>query len=247
MKELSGRTRRAVLLRSFSVQGSWNYETLIGTGFAFTLLPALRHAYDGDEEGLSEAVRRHAEVFNSHPYLATVAAGAVSRLEADRVDPRVIERFKSALRGSLGSLGDQLVWLAWRPASMLLALALALAGAGWGLAVAAFLLVYNALHFALRVWGFRTGLAAGLEVGKAVRSAPLQELGRRAADAGAVLAGVAVVLALAPAMADADWTRLGIGVGGAGVGLWLGLRARRVADAVVGAVWALAIILGLIS
>ena len=30
-----------VLLRSLLVQGSWNYETLIGTGFAFTIVPVL--------------------------------------------------------------------------------------------------------------------------------------------------------------------------------------------------------------
>ncbi len=104
MSTLSRRTRLALFLRSFSVQGSWNYQTLIGTGFAFLLLPALRRVYRGEEEALREAVARHSELFNSHPYLVTVAAGAVARLEEERTPPEVIRRFKSALRGCLGSL-----------------------------------------------------------------------------------------------------------------------------------------------
>ena len=143
----------AVLLRSFAVQGSWNYETLIGTGFAFSLLPVLRKLYAGDEEALRAAIARHNSLFNSHPYLATIAMGAVARLEADGADPKTIDRFKIAMRGSLGSMGDQLVWCAWRPASALLGVLLLLAGATWWVAIAAFLVVYNAMHLGLRAWG----------------------------------------------------------------------------------------------
>src|SRR5690606_33407159 len=133
MKRLPRRLALRVLLRSFTVQGSWNYETLIGTGFAFTLLPVLRHLYPADTEAFRAALARHTEVFNSHPYLATVAVGAVSRLEAEEADPGPIGRFKSALRGSLGSLGDQPVWSAWKPATVMGGLALAVAGMAWWL------------------------------------------------------------------------------------------------------------------
>ncbi len=232
-------------MRSFAVQGSWNYETLIGTGFAFTLLPALRLVYDGDREGLRAAMERHAGVFNSHPYLATLAVGAVSRLEADRVDPQLVERFKSAMRGSLGSLGDQLVWGAWRPASVLVALVLMLAGAAWWVALGTFLLLYNALHLGLRAWGLRVGWEAGLDVGKVLREAPLQGITRRAADAGAVLCGVAVVLPAAPLAPDP--IRIVPIVAAIGLGLWLGLATRRVMAAVVGLSWLVASILAWIA
>src|SRR5690606_34203883 len=142
-----------VLLRSLTVQGSWNYETLIGTGFAFTVLPVLRYLHPTDTEAFRSALVRHTEIFNSHPYLATVAVGAVSRLESEGTDPVIIQRFKSALRGSLGSLGDQLVWMAWKPATMMVGLALVLAGTTWWLALGIFLALYNALHLGLRVWG----------------------------------------------------------------------------------------------
>jgi mannose PTS system EIID component len=237
--------RRGLFARSFLVQGSWNYESLVGTGFAFVLLPALRHLFRAEPARLREAVRRHSELFNSHPYLGTLAVGAVARLEADGVEPEVIERFKTAVRGSLGSIGDQLVWLAWRPASALLAIALLVVGAPWWLAVLAFLLVYNALHFWLRVWGLRLGLREGLAVGTAVRDAALGRWSNRAADAGAFLAGVAAVGIIVRA-GPTPWSA-GLAVAGIGAGLWLGLGVRRPAFAVVFAVWAAGLLSGITS
>ena len=151
--------------------------------------------------------------------------GAVARLESEHVDPLVILRFKSALRGSLGSLGDQLVWSAWRPAAALLGILLLLLGVAWWAAVAAFLLVYNTLNFGLRVWGWRVGTASGMNVGRAIREAPLQLLTRRATEVGSLLAGASVALASRPAVHD-PWA---VGVNGAAVaiGIWLGLRTRR--------------------
>ena len=98
MTPLPRSVRRAMLLRSFAVQGSWNYQTLIGTGLAFVLAPALRHVYGADPGRLRDAVGRHAELFNAHPYLAGLAAGALARLEADGVPPETIGRFKNAIR-----------------------------------------------------------------------------------------------------------------------------------------------------
>ena len=128
-------TRLAIFARSLVIQGSWNYRTLIGGGFAFALLPLLRAIHRAEPERLREAVERHAVLFNSHPYLASIALGAVAVLEESREDPRLIERFKAALRGSLGTLGDQLVWAGWRPVCVLLALALLMDGAAWWVGV----------------------------------------------------------------------------------------------------------------
>lgn len=223
-EEFPSSVRRSILLRSLCIQGSWNYQTLIGTGFAFALLPALRHIHQGDPAALERALARHAALFNSHPYLATVAAGAVARIEADGAPPELVDRFKSALRGSLGSMGDRLVWLVWRPTTLLAGLSLLLIGAPWWLAVGVFLVSYNALHLWLRAWGLDTGLAHGLQVGRALREAPLERIGERGGDAGAVLAGFAAALAVGSGAS----TPLGHGVGIAGiaVGLALGLRTR---------------------
>lgn len=233
MSELPARVRRAMLLRSFAVQGSWNYRSLIGTGLAFVLAPALRRIYT-DPEALRGAIGRHAELFNSHPYLATVAAGAIARLEADGVPPETVARFKNAVRGSLGSLGDRLVWLTWRPASVLLALGLALADFPWWVAVPAFLVVYNALHLWLRAWGLKVGLRDGLNIGRTLREAPFETLGTRAANAGALLAGLCAVLSIGETANRAPgWL---LGAVAAALGIYLGARVRGVAAMVLLAV-----------
>ncbi len=105
----------STFLRSFVVQGSWNYHTMLGSGFAFALLPGLRRVYAGDREGYEAAVRRHLEHFNAHPYLVGLALGATLRMEEDGVGAETVHRFKVAVRGPLGSLGDQLVWATWLP------------------------------------------------------------------------------------------------------------------------------------
>jgi PTS system mannose-specific IID component len=185
-----------MFLRSFAIQGSWNYRTLIGGGFAFALLPALRSIYHRDPEARDAAVQRHVHIFNSHPYVVGVALGAVAELEAERVDPDVIDRFKTAVRGALGSLGDALVWAGWRPACALLGLVIVFAGASWWVGPAVFLVVYNAGHIALRTWGFRVGFRHGRKVGDVLRRANLARVQRDVARAGAVLLGLALPLML---------------------------------------------------
>lgn len=245
MKRLPKALALRVLLRSLTVQGSWNYETLIGTGFAFTMLPVLRYLYPDDTEAFRTALSRHTEVFNSHPYLATVAVGAVARLEAEGADPIIIQRFKSALRGSLGSIGDQLVWTAWKPATVMIGLALAVAGVAWGLVLAAFLVTYNVLHFGLRTWGLRVGTSCGLEVGRVLREAPVQQIARRSGDLGALCGGFGVVVASAELLQHSQWNPVAVVCTAAAIagGAWLGPRARLLFAAVLTTAWLIAIVL----
>lgn len=220
----------SVALRSFAVQGSWNYETLIGTGFAFVILPALRRLHR-DPLALERAIRRHEGTFNSHPYLAPLALGAVIRMEEDGEDPVVIERFKAALRSSLGTLGDQLIWAGWRPLCVLSALVLLLLGLPWWAAMAAFLVFYNALHLALMVWGLRVGLAEGRAVAERLRGSALRSMQPKLMAAGSFAAGVALALVVLRGVPTLEmnpgvvWIPLAVLAAAAGA-RW-GERARR--------------------
>jgi len=184
-----------MLLRSFSVQATWNYRTLMGAGFAYVMLPVLRQLYGRDSERLRDAVARHSSVFNCHPYLVGIAAGAVARMEADGADPRLIDRFKAAVRGSLGSLGDQLIWAGWRPVCALLALLFLLVGLPWWVVCGAFLVAYNAGHLAARVYAFRLGWTYSKGVAEKLRQPWVAEVQRRVAMTGAFLVGVLLPLA----------------------------------------------------
>ena len=87
--------------------------------------------------------------------------------------PEVVERFKSAVRGSLGSLGDRLIWAGFRPLCVLLALTAFMLGAGWFLVSAGFLILYNVGHIATRVWAMRFGLRHGKRLGEKLRGVPV--------------------------------------------------------------------------
>jgi len=160
--------------RTFAIQGSWNYATLVGTGIAYAMLPLLRRIHAGDPVRLSQSVERHMQPFNGHPYLCAMAVAALARLEQDEVDPETIERFRAALRGPLGTVGDRAIWGQWRPVTVLLGMLLYLVGVSPGWSIAAFLILYNGGHIAVRAWGYARGWEAGLQVGRFLKDAWLE-------------------------------------------------------------------------
>jgi len=222
MNHSGKRAHLSAFLRSFLIQGSWNNRTMIGGGFAFALLPILRRVHRGDPEAFREALQRHSEHFNAHPYLANLALGAASRMEEEGRDPEEIRRFKLAVRGPLGSMGDALVWVGWRPATVLAALVLALAGAPPGVTVLFFLVLYNVGHLALRIWGFRVGLEWGSQVGDSLRKVAFTKQAERLAGVGVFLLGGLVGIALEWGWAVGSWTLLLLGITGGIWGFWLG-------------------------
>jgi PTS system mannose-specific IID component len=158
--------------------------------------PALR-LLPGGVQGprYSEALGRHARYFNAHPYLAGVAVGALTRAELDGVAPPMIERFRTALGGPLGSVGDRLVWASWLPLCSLIALGAFGFGARPLLVVAIFLVTYNLGHFSLRAWGLRVGFRNGLRVADSLGHPVLRRGPQVVGSAAALLAGAAIPLA----------------------------------------------------
>jgi PTS system mannose-specific IID component len=180
------------LLRLFSVQASYNYERMLGVGMGVAEEPLLRDLpADGPGSPYRAAVARGARFFNAHPYLAGLAVGAAARAEHDGAPADLIERLRAALCGPLGSIGDQLIWAGWLPLLSGLTLAAVALGAGWT-AVAAFLVVYNAGHVALRWWALRAGWTHGVRVASALHHPVLRR--------GAALVGPAMAFAVGAAL-----------------------------------------------
>ncbi|MDA1081275.1 MAG: PTS system mannose/fructose/sorbose family transporter subunit IID [Gemmatimonadetes bacterium] len=226
---LSVGTRMLVLARLLTLQGSYNYETMIGNGIAFAIEPALRLLPGGrGGEAYCAALARQSRYFNAHPYLAAVAVGALARAELSLENLERIERFRTAACGPLGSVGDRLVWAAWLPLCSLIALLTFGLGASPFMVVAVFLGTYNVGHLALRIWGLNVGWSDGLAVAPAL-STPLFRRGPlMLTRVAAVVGGVAIPLALAR---SAGASPLGVfiigGVGAAGA-VMLGLTQGRV-------------------
>lgn len=238
---LSRRAVASAFARSFLIQGSWNYHTMMGSGFAFAMLPGLRSLFGEDPASMDASVRRHLEHFNAHPYLSTVALGAALRLEADGADPETVRRFKIAVRGPLGSLGDSLVWATWLPAVSVAGLVLYWFGLPSWLVVAFFLVVYNTGHLALRAWGFRAGLREGRDVGRSLAQADIAGWTSRLKGVAVGLLGVlaGAVLGGPDGLVDSGVMWGVLGVAAFLAGLFVGHRAWRAAAMAVVAVIAI--------
>lgn len=187
--------RVTVFIRLFAIQASWNYELLVGNGIAFCVEPALRHL-PGGPGGVAyrDALAREARYFNAHPYLAAVAVGSLARAELEQQEPARIERFRTALCGPLGSVGDRLVWAGWLPFCSLVALLAFALGASGLLVVGLFLGLYNAGHVALRAWGIHAGFTEGTRVASVLGNPVLRRGPLWVSRAVALLAGLVVPL-----------------------------------------------------
>ncbi len=222
------RTRLAIFLRLLAVQGSWNYEILMGNGIAFAVEPALR-LLPGGRGGIAyrEAMKRQVGYFNAHPYLAGVAVGALGRAELSGEAPQRIDRFRTACCGPLGSVGDRLVWAGWLPLCSVLALAAFGLGATPAGVVLLFLGSYNIGHVGLRLWGLRAGYSGGLKVATALGTPLLRQGPAHVARAAALIAGVALPLAVRGIVGPAQGALLLIfGIAAAGAVVLTRLHGR---------------------
>ena len=196
-KRLPLGTELAMLVRLLGLQGSWNYESMIGNGIGFCIEPALRLLPGGiHTPRFKEALARESKYFNAHPYLASVAVGALARVELDGEPADKIERFRTALAGPLGSVGDRLIWAGWLPLSSWIALVVFGLGGEPTAVLLTFLGVYNVGHIALRVWGLRVGWNRGMRVAQALANPVLRHGPQVIAPAASFAAGVGVPLAL---------------------------------------------------
>ncbi len=212
--EMDTGLRLSMYLRCLAIQGSWNYELLVGNGVGFCVEPALRQLPGGIDGPLyREALARQSVYFNAHPYLAALAIGALARAEVETVPPARIERFRAALCGPLGSVGDRLVWASWLPACSLVALLLFGVGARPLAVVLGFLVLYNVGHLGLREWALRAGWRHGLRVATALGHPVLQHGPRYIGRVSAVLGGLALPLAVHRAIGGtAPLTPIPVGV-----------------------------------
>ena len=183
--------------RLLMIQSAWNYELLLGNGLGFCIEPALRLLPGGvHTPRFKEALARQSKYFNAHPYLASVAVGALARVELDGEPADQIERFRTALAGPLGSVGDRLIWAGWLPFCSWIALVVFGLGGSPLAVLLTFLGLFNAGHLALRAWGLRVGWNRGMRVAQALGNPVLRHGPNVIVPLTAFAAGVGVPLAL---------------------------------------------------
>lgn len=149
MKKLSRSTRLRVCFKHQFLQGSWNFERMQNGGFAYLMQPALKELYP-DTNDYEEALSRHLEFFNTHPYVSAPIVGIVLNLEEKRangeaISDQKIHDVKVGLMGPLAGVGDPVFWFTMRPILAALGAALAL---NYSLAgPILFFLAWNILRF----------------------------------------------------------------------------------------------------
>ncbi len=188
-------TLARVFWRCLFLQAAWNRRGMQNLGFAYAIAPALRALYV-EPARCEEALARHLQFFNCHPYMAAaILGGAIHHEEkvAAGAEPgRQPLQYKQTLQGPLAALGDGFFWTALRPFFGALAAVGALL-AGWPAIVGA-LLVYNAIHLALRIRLFVVGYEKGDAVVAEIARLGLPVAADRLRASGAALCGVAAAV-----------------------------------------------------
>ena len=187
-------TMLGIFFRSLTIQLSFNFRTMQGLGFAFSLWPLL---FAGKSSELNERkvfLLRHLQMFSTNPYLVPAVIGSVARLEEEGYGDRESENLKKALMGPYAAIGDSFFWGALR----LFCSAWSVLLAVWGSFYAPFmfLLLFSPAQIMIRVGGFIQGFRYGRDGFNYVRSLDLpRESSRLRYGALFILAIVAAALA----------------------------------------------------
>ncbi len=145
---------------SWFIQSSWNYERMMGTGFAHGMLDVEKRLRKDPEE-LKKWMKMHNEFYNTNPWLHNLIYGMVISLEEQGADPETIRGVKTALMGPFAGLGDSIMWFTLLPIAFLLGASLGAQGNILGPIVA--LLIWIPVSWAVKyytlVYGYKYGLS----------------------------------------------------------------------------------------
>ncbi|ACD22081.1 MULTISPECIES: PTS system mannose/fructose/sorbose family transporter subunit IID [unclassified Clostridium] len=189
--KLTKRDRISVWFRSFFLQGSWNYERMQNGGWAYAMIPAIKRLYKTKEEQ-SEALKRHLEFFNTHPYVASPVLGVTLALEEERangapVDDATIQGVKVGMMGPLAGIGDPVFWFTVRP--ILGALGATLAMSGNILGPIIFFVAWNIIRMAFMWYTQEFGYKAGSRISDDLSGSLLQDVTKGASILGMFILG----------------------------------------------------------
>ncbi|MGL4655477.1 MAG: PTS system mannose/fructose/sorbose family transporter subunit IID [Sarcina sp.] len=191
---LSKKDRVMVWIRSWLLQGSWNYERMQNGGWAYSLMPVIKKLYKTKEDRAS-ALKRHLEFFNTNPFVASPILGVVLALEEDRangaqVDDGTIQGVKIGMMGPLAGVGDPVFWFTIRP--ILAALGASLAMAGNIIGPIIFFFGWNIIVSIITWYEQEFAYKAGSKITEDVSGGLLKDINKGAAILGMFILGALV-------------------------------------------------------
>lgn len=204
-KKLTRSDINSVFLRSNIFQGSWNFERMQALGFCHSMVPVIRRLYPENSEARSQAIKRHLEFFNTHPYVVTPVFGVTMAMEEEKangapIDDAAINGIKVGLMGPLAGVGDPIFWGTLRP--VLAALGAGIAQNGSLLGPLLFFGLFNLIRLIILYLGVSYGYRKGVDIVHDMGGGFLQKL-----TEGSSILGLFVMGALVN-----KWTKINVPV-----------------------------------
>jgi PTS system mannose-specific IID component len=194
-KKLTPGDIRGVFYRSNLFQGSWNFERMQALGFCFAMVPVIRRLYPENNADRKQAIRRHLEFFNTHPYVAAPVLGVTLAMEEQRangapIDDAAINGLKVGLMGPLAGVGDPIFWGTVRPVFAALGAGIAMSGSLLGPLL--FFVLFNFVRLLVRYYGVAYGYRKGVDIVNDMGGGFLQKLTEGASILGLFVMGALV-------------------------------------------------------
>lgn len=183
-----------VFIRSNFISGSFNFERMHNLGFAFQMVPVIEKFYHTKEEK-AEALKRHLEFYNTHPYVTAPILGVTLAMEEEKanggdITDGAINGIKVGMMGPLAGVGDPIFWGTMRPVLAALGAGLAIEGSLMGPLV--FFLVFNSLRLSFRYFGLKIGYEKGMSLVSDMGGSVLNKLTEGASILGLFIMGVLI-------------------------------------------------------
>ncbi|MDT9587100.1 MAG: PTS mannose transporter subunit IID [Candidatus Arsenophonus melophagi] len=194
-KKITRADIRRVFLRSNLFQGSWNFERMQALGFCFSMIPIIRRLYPKKSKERKQAIKRHLEFFNTHPYVAAPILGVTIAMEEQRansrnIDDGAINAIKVGLMGPLAGVGDPIFWGTVRPVFAALGAGIAISGNLLGPLL--FFILFNIVRLLTRYYGVNYGYKKGLDIFHNMEGSFLQKMTEGASILGLFVIGALV-------------------------------------------------------
>lgn len=194
-KKITQSDIRGVFLRSNLFQGSWNFERMQALGFCFCMVPVIKRLYPENNDARRQAIKRHLEFFNTHPYVAAPVLGVTLAMEEQRangaeIDDAAINGIKVGLMGPLAGVGDPIFWGTVRPVFAALGAGIAMSGSLLGPLL--FFILFNAVRLLALYYGVAYGYRKGVDIVKDMGGGFLQKLTEGASILGLFVMGALV-------------------------------------------------------
>ncbi|MBN2340239.1 MAG: PTS system mannose/fructose/sorbose family transporter subunit IID [Deltaproteobacteria bacterium] len=185
---ITNRDLLKVSARLALIQSAWTMSSMQSEGFVYCLSPALQKLFP-EKKRLLRVVNHYHLPINTHPFLVSILAGAILKMESEKKSQREIASFLRNGGSGLAALGDSFFHAVLAFASVVAALLTLIWGSVAG--VIALVLIYNSVHLLIRVSGifigFEKGDATLSEFGKWIDSDKTKALRTATAVVGGIL------------------------------------------------------------